>query len=206
MRRLLTLAAAIAIAGSCGALAQTGPTPGMGATSPLGSTNFNAPAGPLGIPLGSTELDGGGTSPLPGVAPCSVGTTAGMGSSATTGVFDGGGSSMASGMSGGSMGGNTMGSGTVGSGFDGGGTSTASGTGSSCVTSGTAASPTMPNTPGAGLQVPNTGSNTVPLGSVELANPGVSPMVGVPAPVTTPCGTSTTGGTSMSTGNMLNGC
>src|SRR5205085_12395243 len=195
MRRLLMLAAALVIVGSGGALAPTSPMPGMRATSPLGSMNFNAPSGPLGVPLGSTELDGGGTSPLPGMTQCAGGTVSGMSSSASTGAFDGGGSSTGNG-----MGSSNMGTSTMGSGFDGGATSTASGMGSSCATSAATASPTMPNTPAAGLQTPNIGSNTIPLGSVEVANPGVSPMVGVPAPATTPCGTSTTGGASMSTG------
>jgi hypothetical protein len=199
MRHLVAFVASVVIAGSSGALAQTAPIPGIGATSPLGTTNFNAPSGPVGIPLGATELNVGGTSPLPGLAQCASGAMPGIGSSASTGAFDGGGTSPGS-----AMGGTTSG------GFDGGGTTVGSATASSCTTTGTAASSTLANTPATGLQVPGGTSNTtIPLGSVELANPGVSPIVPVPAPtITTPCGsTSPVGGTSMSTGNVSSfGC
>jgi hypothetical protein len=199
MRQLIAFVASVVIAGSSGALAQTAPMPGMGATSPLGSMNFNAPSGPVGIPLGATELNVGGTSPLPGVAQCASGAIPGMGSSASTGAFDGGGTSTGSAIAG-----------TMSGGFDGGGTTLGSALASSCTTTGTAASSTLANTPAAGLQVPGGATNTtIPLGSVELANPGVSPIVPVPAPtITTPCGSaSTVGGTSMPTGNMSSfGC
>lgn len=89
MRWLLSLATSIVIAGCGAAFAQTGPMPGMGATSPLGSMNFNAPSGLVGIPLGSTGLDPGGTSPLPGSAQCTSGAISGGG-------FDGGGASLGS--------------------------------------------------------------------------------------------------------------
>ena len=193
MRRLIAFVASIVIAGSGGALAQTAPMPGMGATSPLGTMNFNAPSGPVGIPLGATELNVGGTSPLPGVAQCAAGAIPGMDSSASTGAFDG------EGPPGFRHGGTTSG------GFDGGGTTLGSAMASGCTTTGTAASSTLANTPAAALQVPGSTTNTtVPHGSVELANPGVSPIVPVPAPtITTPCGsTSTVGGTSIPTGTM----
>jgi len=193
MRALFAFAALVAIAATSAASAQTAPTPGMGATSPLGTMNFNASSGPVGIPLGSTELDTGGTSPLPGVTPCAVGTTA------STGVFDGGATSIGSG----------MGSSTTGSSFDGGGSSLGSAVASSCSTTGTAASLPLASTPSAGLQLPGSAGNTIPLGSVELTSPGVSPLVGVPAPGigTSTCGsTSTMGGAGISPGSTSFGC
>ena len=177
MRRLLSLATSIVIAGCGAAFAQTGPMPGMGATSPLGTTTFTAPSGQIGIPLGSTELDPGGTSPLPGLAQCTGGAISGIGSAVTSGVFDGGGTPTGFG----------IGTSNSGGSFDGGGTSLGPAIGSSCSTG--AASPA--NTPAAGIQVPGSANgNTIPLGSVELANPGVSPLVGVPAPgiTTSACG------------------
>jgi hypothetical protein len=174
MRPLLVLAAALVTAGCTGAFAQTTPMPGIGATSPLGSMNFNAPSGSVGIPLGATEVDTGGTSPLPGVAQCAGGAMSSSGSSGSSGPFDGGGTSSGSGM------------------------------GSSCDASAAGTSPGTTNTPAAGLGVPGIStSNTIPLGASELANPGVSPMIAVPAPgfATTPCGSaSTTGGMSSQMG------
>jgi hypothetical protein len=179
MRRLLSLATSIVIAGSGAAFAQTGPMPGMGATSPLGTMTFTAPSGQVGIPLGSTELDPGGTSPLPGLAQCTGGAISGIGSAAASGVFDGDGTPTGFG----------IGTSNSGGSFEGGGTSLGTAIGSSCSTG--AASGTLANTPAAGVQVPGSANgNTIPPGSVELANPGVSPLVGVPAPgiTTSACG------------------
>jgi hypothetical protein len=165
MRRHVSWVAALAIIGCTGALAQTAPLPGIGATSPLGSMNFNAPSGPVGIPLGSTEVDTGGTSPLPGVTQCATDAMSSVGSSGSGGPFDGG------------------------------GTSSSSGIGTSCGTSATGTSPGMANTPAFGLGVPGAGTtSTIPLGATELANPGVSPMIAVPMPglATTPCGSAPT--------------
>jgi hypothetical protein len=199
MLRLSAIALSLVIAGAGGALAQTAPLPGMGVTSPLGSMNFNTPSGPAGIPLGATELGNGGTSPLPGVTPCTLGGISGagtgMGTSTSTGAFDGGGSS--GGISG-------MGTSTSTGAFDGGISSMGTGT-TSCATSGIAAAPAMPNTPATGLQG-TVGNTTIPLGSVEVPNAGVSPLIGVPAPtigttgtIGTPCGSSMTGSTPLST-------
>jgi hypothetical protein len=172
MQRLSAIVFSLVLVGAGSAFAQTGPMPGMGATSPLGSMNFNAPSGPVGIPLGATELAGSGTSPLPGVTQCTPGTITGIGAAASAGVFDGGGAAIGTSASGGV--------------FDGGGASMGSGM-SGCAASGNATAPTMPNTPAAGLQGSTIGT-TIPLGSVEVANPGVSPPIGVPAPTigTTP--------------------
>src|SRR6266481_6080295 len=81
MRRLLAMTAAIFLFGCGSGFAQTAPTLGMGATSPLGTMNFNAPSGPVGIPLGATELNTGGMSPLAGGTLC-TGTAASSGGTA----------------------------------------------------------------------------------------------------------------------------
>jgi hypothetical protein len=84
--------------------AQVSGTPGMGATSPLGSSLSSQPSMPGGIPLGATELDSGGLS-------CSDAATTAASS------FDGGGmaptaTSCSSGASG-SPGATTSGSGST---------------------------------------------------------------------------------------------
>src|SRR6202789_2041081 len=74
--------------GIVAAQAQTSPTPGMGPTSPLGApSTANSPldsssSGLGGIPLGSTEINTSGVSPL--IMPC-PGTS-------SNAAFDGGGS------------------------------------------------------------------------------------------------------------------
>jgi hypothetical protein len=82
MWRVLTTAGAILLLlAHCDvAFAQVSAPPGMGATSPLGSSLSSQPSMPGGIPLGATELDSGGLS-------CS-GTSTTVGSSSN---FDGGG-------------------------------------------------------------------------------------------------------------------
>jgi hypothetical protein len=194
MRRLLAVSVALVIAGSSAAMAQTVSMADMGATSPLGTMNFNAPSGPLGIPLGSTELDVGGTSPLPDIAQCTGGAMSDVSSAASAGAFDGGGTSTDS-----SMGGTNIGGGNSADSFDGGGAPLGSNVAGSCSTTGAAASSALANTPATGLQGFGSVTNTtIPLGSVEIANSGVSPLVGVAGPtITTPCG-----GASTSTGTM----
>jgi hypothetical protein len=89
--RLLTrtpaTAALIWLATSMVGFAQVSPTPGMGATSPLGmgSSGFNTQ--PNGIPLGATELNPGGLSP----SPCPGTTASGTGLAGPLLTFDGGG-------------------------------------------------------------------------------------------------------------------
>jgi hypothetical protein len=80
MRRACTLAAMMWLIGVAASCAQTAPSAGMGATSPLGTTPSNSSA----IPLGATELSQPGTSPL--VMPCP--------STTSNSAFDGGGSTL----------------------------------------------------------------------------------------------------------------
>ena len=87
-RSLTTAGAVLLILARCDVgFAQMSATPGMGATSPLGSPLSNAPSMPGGIPLGATELNSGGLSPTNSSTPCSSTATT-VGSSSN---FDGGG-------------------------------------------------------------------------------------------------------------------
>jgi hypothetical protein len=158
MRCLLAIAAAMLLIGAAPAVSQTA-SPGMGMTSPLGGTGS---VGPVGIPLGSIELDPGGLSPGPlgstagaslcgtnGAALTATGTP-GMGGSGTTGsisTFDGGGNAGVSGPCGAVPLGGTV-----------------SGTQSPPISSGS-----------------TLGIGTIPLGATELGSAGISPMEPAPA-------------------------
>jgi hypothetical protein len=89
MRNKLALAAILATIiwsiGGVAAFAQAGPTTGMGSTSPLGTLSEpSTSSGGSGIPLGATELNTPGISPL--AMPCPNTTS--------NGAFDGGGSTV----------------------------------------------------------------------------------------------------------------
>jgi hypothetical protein len=68
MRRVLIAAMQAALFGCIPAFAQVGgmgsPTPGIGATSPLGMA-AGSPVPPTGIPMGATELASPGLSGIP---------------------------------------------------------------------------------------------------------------------------------------------
>ena len=187
MRRALIAVALGALFGCNPVFAQQmgSPTPGLGATSPLGMVP-GSPVPPLGIPMGATGLASPGLSP----APTGNGTTCSVtGTSGSSTTFDGGGMAMGTGAS-------LPGSGTM---------SGTCGTSSSGIASSSAA--TSPTSPGGGSR---TG---IPLGSIEIGNAGVSaaPVVPTPSPypttTTTPFPTlgsrspcSTTGSSMSSTG------
>jgi len=85
MRRILpTLAAILTLSGAAHAQVP-GNSPAMGATSPLGMLGATTAPATSGIPLGATDINPGGLSPMP-LATCPT-------TSATTsnGTFDGGG-------------------------------------------------------------------------------------------------------------------
>jgi hypothetical protein len=118
---------------------------GDATSSPIGPTSplaIGSPSiGPVGIPLGATELAAPGISPPPPPATGSMGCiSSGSTSAAATAQFDGGGLATA------------------------------------CATSGAGGSidPTMPTPPA--LRAGRVG---IPLGSTEIASPGLSPL---PAP------------------------
>jgi hypothetical protein len=177
MRRVLVIAMQAALFGCIPAFAQVGgmgsPTPGIGATSPLGMAP-GSPVPPAGIPMGATELTSPGLSGIP-MGATGLGTM-GMTGNGTT-CLDMGSPSL--GMSGSSTnfdgGGLGAGTGTLPSGAA---TSGTCGTSSSSRASSSAA--TSPTSPGGAAR---TG---LPLGSVEIGNAGVSPLLVVPTPSPNP--------------------
>jgi hypothetical protein len=173
--RHLWMAGAIAMLGCSTAFAQVGgmsvPTPGIAATSPLGMSGGSQPSeliGPTGIPLGATELASPGISPVLTDPAGMMASTCSASGGASTGIsgistYDGGGLAVGGGIS--------LGSATP------------------CATGATdPASPTV-SAPSAS---PSGASRAgIPLGSVELGNAGVSPLITVPAPTasSSPMGT-----------------
>ena len=165
MKMQSAMAALAAVLLGCGsALAQVGAmgTQPLAATTPL-AMGTSAPVGSTGVPLGATELAAPGTSPAP---PATMGMT---------GCSSPGGST----------------SQTANALFDGGGMASAS---SSCAGAGGttnggagADSSSMPRLPT--LQA---GRANIPLGSTELASPGLSPLPPVPTPYVSPITPSTT--------------
>ena len=144
-------------------------TPGMGLTSPFGmSAATGGSVGPAGVPLGATELTTPGLSPAPpgtlgsGLTICS--SVVGAGASSATGLFDGGG--VSSDMSPAAPGGTNSSSASA--------CNQASGAGSAGTLQSTTASPSTTAPLGIG---------TIPMGSTELGNAGVSPT---PCPLTGP--------------------
>lgn len=151
MKMLFTTASLAAALLGCGStLAQVdaiGAQP-LAATTPF-AMGTSAPVGSTGIPLGATEMAAPGTSPAP---PATMGTMGcsspgGSTSQTATALFDGGGMAGASSNCAGAGGATTGGAG-------------ADSTGSS-----------MPHLPT--LQA---GPANIPLGSTELASPGLSPL------------------------------
>ena len=211
MRTAMTIAI---LALGCGtAAAQMTMTPGgttasgLGLTSPLGMTSN--PAGPTGIPLGSTELNAGGASPAPitpltGTTSCYAGgiadpMTGGISvstSAATTGYGAPVAASGAS-ASGNSLSGAGIGTPAANSTFDGGGTAGLSNgvpisSSSPPLSSGCTAVPTGTSAGYAGNASPlstpgNAGETTlnggaIPLGATELNTTGDSPILPVAPP------------------------
>jgi hypothetical protein len=172
VRRELIIAATLAtLFGSNPAFAQVGggsPSPGMGLTSPFGMSSAAGTVGPAGLPLGATELATPGLSPAPpgtlgsGFTICSA--VVGTGSGSANGLFDGGG--VSSSMSPTATGETNSASASA--------CNQASGAGSAGTLQSTNSSP--------GATAP-LGIGTIPLGSTELSNAGVSPT---PCPLTGP--------------------
>jgi hypothetical protein len=142
-------------------------TPGIAATSPLGMTP-GAPVPPPGIPLGATELSSPGLSPMIGSATSTPGTgMVGYGTACSP--------NQSSGLSGLS----TVESSTSGlSTYDGGGISMGSAAVCAPGLGGSASSSTSTSNLAGG----SVGRTGIPLGSVEIGNSGISPLVAVPAP------------------------
>jgi hypothetical protein len=174
VRRELITAILATLLGCNPVFAQVGgigsPSPGMGLTSPFGMSSAAGSVGPTGLPLGATELAAPGLSPAPpstfgsGLTICSA--VVGAGSSSATGTFDGGGVGSSAGMPQTAMGETNSASA--------GACNQASGAGS--------AGTLQSTTPSPGSTAP-LGIGTIPLGSTELGNAGVSPT---PCPLTGP--------------------
>jgi hypothetical protein len=171
MRRVW-MVTAIVMLGCKAALAQVGGSPGTAATSPLGMSGGSQlvpSVGPTGIPLGATELNTPGLSPMltdpTGMAawgatcsPAGGGSTGISGAISSASTYDGGGVTTGGGMGDGTA---LPGSATICG-------STSSGT---------------PWTLSARSISPNGVSRTgIPLGSVEIGSAGVSPLITVPTP------------------------
>jgi hypothetical protein len=105
--RMPATAALIWLSTNAVGFAQVSPTSGTSATSPLGtgSSSFNTQQN--GIPLGATELNPGGLSPLP----CAGTTTSGNAPASPLSTFDGGGLTSNSSACGSSAAGNSAGNG-----------------------------------------------------------------------------------------------
>lgn len=210
---ILPIAIAIALLFSGPSLAQVNTiTPPIGMTSPL--SGVGSPLNPGGIPLGAVELDPGGlTTPGSVITPNSGCTSAqAPGVLASPSEFAGTTSALST--------------------FDGGGVGgTAAMNGTSSVnpipttalgTCGTTASPSgttsiLSTTTGTSSGTSSTGPGTsvgIPLGSSELSNLGVSPIIGIPTPeladpVTSPLVTIPTCGSTGVTGTntlLASGC
>jgi hypothetical protein len=186
MRRVW-MVTAIMMLGCKAALAQVGGSPGIAETSPLGMSGglqLAPSVGPTGIPLGATELNSLGISPMltDPIGILASGTTCSTAGSASTGIsgvissastYDGGGLTAGGGMGDGTA---LPGSATICG-------ATSKGTASSTLS----ARSISPN------GVSRTG---IPLGSVEIGSAGVSPLITVPTP---PMLFSPLGGSSLST-------
>lgn len=159
MKRLVLVAVIASASGiePCLAQATVNSPPAMGRTSPLGLMGANA-QGPSssGIPLGATELNPAGLSPLLG------GTTLCL---ATGGLAPG------------STGGAT-------SSFDGGGTSGGPGLSLSntCTSAASSGSPSATSSASGS----SAAGGVVPLGATEIGNTGVSPLITVAPPAINP--------------------
>jgi hypothetical protein len=222
MIRLLAATMAIILMGSASASAQIGAVPSapspLGMTSPLGIGPAPAVLG-TGIPLGATELNSPGVSPMTsGVSPLgptalSTATCAGIDSLAgnLSGASPTTGSSTGTGLS-------TPGASASSTLFDGGGNAgTVSGTCAS-ITGSTSGPPAASASSPTGMALPSAlGRIGIPMGSTELGVGGLSPMPQIlnpnlsasPATVGTPCsttGTAAMGTTSATSSTLSGGC
>jgi hypothetical protein len=170
-----------------------GPTPTIGATSPLGMGTGSA-VSPTGIPLGSTEIASPGVSPAPGDATGTIAMPSGSTTCSTIGTapssmfgstasFDGGGMGVgtagpATAATSGTMATSGMstssGMPTTSGMLETSGLSGMCGSGSSSIASSSTPTSTTPTTPGGAAR---TG---IPLGSTEIGNLGVSSAAMVP--------------------------
>jgi hypothetical protein len=180
VRRELIAATLITLVGCHPVFAQVGgmasPTPGMGLTTPFGMSVANGSVGPTGVPLGATEI------PTPGISPTPSGSL-GAGSTICSGVIG------------------AATNGVIGL-FDGGGVGTAAGTSQAASTCSQTNQASDTSSVGNGQLTTSSvnsagplGIGTIPMGSIELSNGGVSPapcpLIGATLPTS---GSATTSG------------
>jgi hypothetical protein len=164
MSRIVIAGMAVVLLGCNPSFGQVGGTgnmaPGMGPTSPFGMSSAAGPVGAAGVPLGATELATPGLSPAPaGPSGAGVAVCSGMaGSSGGAGLFDGGGMGSAAAMSPMTMGAANSSSASA--------CNQAAGAGSAA---------TLPSTTVSSGAAAPLGIGTIPMGSTELGNAGVSP-------------------------------
>ena len=170
MRRELIAAILATLLGGNSAFAQVGgvgsPMPGMGLTSPFGMSSAAGAVGPIGVPLGATELATPGVSPAPpstlgsGFTVCSA--VVGAPSTGATGLYDGGGIGTTTGMPPTTM-----------------GTAMSTTNTASASTCNQATSSSNPSALSSGSTPPSSsallGIGIIPMGSTELNGAGVSP-------------------------------
>ena len=180
-RRLFAIATAIFVTSGC-AYAQVGgmgtATPGIGTTSPLGMSTSGGAVAPTGIPLGAAPLATPGVSSgfSNGVASATACSSPGMGSATTgtsgaTALFDSGGVGIMTG-------------------------ATLPGAAAAITTtcgpaSAAAGNPTASKSSTSTPVTSQLGVPTIPMGSTELSNPGLSPA---PCPATGNTAQSTSSG------------
>jgi hypothetical protein len=161
MRRISLTAGLLGLATVALAQAQTAPTPGMGATTPLGTPSSTAmSAGSSGIPLGATEMNTPGMSPL--ISSC--------GNASSSSAFDGGGTNVT-----GSCGSATSSGTGAGTGMSGLASSTSDQTtsdaaGTAAVGSNTPLGATSLGTPGESPIITVPGVSTTPCSAASQAN------------------------------------
>src|SRR5215212_9956039 len=124
----------------------------LGATSPLSGLGSPTSGAPTGIPLGATEIDPGGLSPLP----CSSAAFSSLAGSSQSG-------------------------GAAGTTFDGGGMFSSGCNAAPAATVSSTGNVSPLFTPGATSGSLLSGGS-IPLGATEIDNGGVSPMITVPSP------------------------
>ena len=179
-RRLFAIATAIFVTSGC-AYAQVGgmgtATPGIGTTSPLGMSTSGGAVAPTEIPLGAAPLATPGVSSnfSNGVASATACSSPGMGSAMTgtsgsTALFDSGGVGIMTGAT-----------------LPGAAAAITTTCGGASATGNRSSSQSSTSTPASSqLGVP-----TIPMGSTELSNPGLSPA---PCPATGNTAQSTSSG------------
>ena len=183
-RRLLAISTAIVVTSGC-AYAQVGmgtasPNSGMGATSPLGMSTSGGMFAPTGIPLGAAPLATPGVSSGSSVGACSPTSTVTGNAMNSTALFSGDGIGVFG----------TTTTGTVPTSSNTGLSSNMCGQAPAAGSTASSQSSASSN-PTSSNGTSQLGVPTIPMGSTELSNPGLSPA---PCPSTSNTALSTSSG------------